>query len=156
MTAKTTTSTGPRPESPQEAALTRCERSLGAPIVPGEAPGWCRTATRALNDPAIGPSDRLRDLAEILDDDLELARRVEQLTEREARLQAERVRLVAALGGAAADAEPGAEHDAAAPLEQVRELRREAIAWASALRAHTSAVEAWWLEAAYRDRGTKD
>ncbi len=119
------------------------EREARAVVVPGEETGWreaIRTAlarTRAVWNERRSEREKLR--LEVLDQDPELANRVQALENEEAALE-EELRQI--------------ERSAESP--ETERLRARILRWSNAWRTHEEKARTWLAEAYYRDRGVAD
>ncbi|MGM0576939.1 MAG: hypothetical protein ACQEXJ_14540 [Myxococcota bacterium] len=140
-------------------ALTTFEDEVLTPVVPGEVRGWCRDVQR-LVEPLREAWRQTQDdhrnvLAQILEDDPELARRVDHLEARERGLSREFERLVARL-------EEVVQMDATStngswePDVEARDVRKRLERWMMGCREQEQELRTWMIEALYRDRGTGD
>lgn len=141
-------------------ALAQLEGALEVPLVPGELASWVPPVQQGLT--AVGTYLRRQiervhkeEMKTIQQEDLGLARRVEQMAEEDQQIiqQFEQLsRLAQKLGAAAVAIEPD---EAAIEPEQSR-LVDEGLEFVIRVRKQEAAIATWLVEAFDRDRGDVD
>lgn len=141
-------------------ALEAFETCLETPIVPGELQAWTASARRTGNEAVTALQEHIPAwhepvLTQINRQDMELAKRVEQLREEDNALLEEAAELQTAVNKLAADANSVASHDPAIK-EAVSDLVRLGLAWIIRVRTQEAALTTWYQESFNRDRGVAD
>ncbi|QDS92827.1 hypothetical protein FF011L_15760 [Roseimaritima multifibrata] len=140
--------------------LARYEQRLEIPVVPGELIDWLDAVSRVATDVAVDFRQRLRKahaelFAVILERDLALAARVEEMKHEGVRLAQQARRIANAFERLAKDCR-AEEPDEANLLEEVQRYSAEALSMIIGVRKLDSAVTTWYMEAFDRDRGIVD
>lgn len=142
-----------------ERALATFEKNVATPVISGELRSWCVIAREGLASIREAwnrnRADRERRMKEIQETDLALAKRVENLEVRDDELLGELGDIDARLAGMLRDdaEEPEASREPAVELEKLREKLLGGVA---RCRGHDKEIDAWMVEALYRDRGGGD
>lgn len=138
-------------------ALADLESAAAQALVPGELCSWSERLAGRLDevrDAVVATAaDREALLAQILDEDLELAARVKTLKESLEELLRGLERLRARARNVVAHDTPSSSEEA---REEGRALRMDALAWVVEMRALEGALGTWLQEAVRRDRGVRD
>jgi hypothetical protein len=135
--------------------LATAERETAQPVVPGELVPWARAVHGRLDEVADAwrqsNDDRKALERRTVDEDPELAARIRASRKTEAELQQ---RLDAVRGRL--DGLREVERKASGseePLDEVRGLRRDILAWIVDVRVFGAELGTWRVEASHRDRG---
>lgn len=143
---------------PFREVLTRVERAVVAPIVPGELPDWCANVLEHLAALARVWSAQRREHAGIFEGiiarDPGLGHRVAHMHQTEAQLQRELSGLCAGvrtMAGMQAET-----HGSWEPRDAGYKLRERLLQFIVDCRALESEVDTWYVESRYRDRGEID
>jgi hypothetical protein len=141
-------------------ALSRLERALLTPVIPGELEDWVQTAHKAAAALAE-PLERYvhsilhPQYAEIAKTDPEMLTRVEQLIASDQTLLAGYQKFLAKLAELTQRA-PAAKKDENKLSPQLADIEKDGTALILAVRKQQAAASAWLDEALYRDRGPVD
>jgi hypothetical protein len=141
-------------------ALTALETALDTPVISGELKDWVESVHKAF-DAATAKlqvqfqQGHRRQFANILQQDLEMARQVEQLKEEDRAILQQMNEVSRELNGLAAVAAAVGRHESRAQ-EYERQVVRAGQMFIARVRQQETAITTWLMEAFQRDSGTGD
>jgi hypothetical protein len=141
-------------------ALGRLETALGTPVLSGELTDWVQSVQRALDGcvrALRGEFDygHPQQYADILQQDLEIARQVEQLKEEDRAILADVGRFGEELDHLAIVAKAVGRHESQA-IEGANQVVQSGLMLVARVRKQQTAITTWLMEAYQRDQGTVD
>jgi hypothetical protein len=141
-------------------ALTELETALHMPIISGELKDWVEAVRQAFATVQQAGQDQLacghrEHFANILQEDLEMARQVEQLKQEDQAILEELTQFGRSLDGLAAMAAAVGRHESKADDRENRVIEA-GQALIARMRKQETTITAWLIEAFQRDRGTVD
>lgn len=147
-------------ENRMQAALTRFESNVGAPVVPGEAANWLDRVEASLNELKETYVEQVDEghvaaYRQIRDEDPEMLRRVEQMRTEDREISAEFDAVRKRLGLLETVAKR-AEQDEKRVESAIAEFVPLGQALVARIRKQEVAVRTWLTEAFNRDRGIAD
>ncbi len=152
--------TAPNSEFELRDALTEMETALYMPVISGELKDWVEAVRRAFGAVQVAVQDQFarghrQHFANILQEDLEMARQVEQLKQEDQEILDEMSQFGRSLEGLAAMAAAVGRHESKAD-DREKQVIEAGQALIARMRKQETAITAWLIEAFQRDRGTVD
>jgi hypothetical protein len=149
-----------QPEQQLREALTALETALDTPVIAGELKDWVESVRKTFARAAIVISAHFdqghqQPFARIMQEDLEMARLVEQLKQEDQEILRQLKDLGCELEGLAAIAETIGRHESRAK-DAESHLIQAGQMFIARVRKQETAITTWLLEAFQRDRGTVD
>jgi hypothetical protein len=150
----------PQQEQALRDALTALETALDTPIISGELKDWVESVRKTLDAAAAAllaqfHQGHRQQFANILQQDLEMARQVEQLKEEDQAILQQMTELGRELDGLAAVAGAVGRHESQAQAYE-SQVVQAGLMFIARVRKQETAITTWLMEAFQRDRGTGD